>query len=209
MSALKEKYGVQKSILMSTAVNLRSRAVPPLPETSVGCLVLTKPIVIGEETDLCGFLGLLRESVSKINGEFLKSLQATQGLQRFLEFAIQTGESYSKALSDGAEFIVFNSWCNAGMYNVDFGWGKPIWFPCLPLPLGGSVIALVDARMSNGIEAWVSLEEEIMSVVEHLKYMYASLDPIMIHCAIIDREDTLVHEDYMTEYMKSSAAEFN
>ncbi|XP_038685716.1 stemmadenine O-acetyltransferase-like [Tripterygium wilfordii] len=182
MSAMKAKYGVQKSILMSTAVNLRSRAVPPLPETSVGCLVLPKPIVIGEETDMCGFLGLIREGLSKINGEFFKSLQGTQGPQRFLEFAIQTGESYSKALFDGAEFIVFNSWCNAGMYDVDFGWGKPIWLPCLPLPLRGSVIALVDARMSNGIEAWVTLEEEIMSVVERDAEILslASVDPSLL-----------------------------
>ncbi|XP_038685717.1 stemmadenine O-acetyltransferase-like [Tripterygium wilfordii] len=185
VSALKVKHGAQKSVLMSTAVNLRSRVVPPLPKTSVGCLNLPIPVAIGDETDMCCFIGQIRECLSTINGEFLKSLQAAQGPQQLLEFAKETGESYSKALSDGAEFIVFNSWCNAGMYSVDFGWGKPIWFPSLPLPLRGSVIALVDARMSNGIEAWVSLEEGIMSVVERDAEILslASIDPspLQIH----------------------------
>ncbi|XP_038691280.1 stemmadenine O-acetyltransferase-like [Tripterygium wilfordii] len=167
MSALKAKYGAQKSVLMSTSVNLRSRAMPPLPKTSVGCLVLLVPVLIGEETDLCSFVGRVRESVSTINGDFLKSLQGAEGMQRFLEFATETRETYSKALSDGAEFMVFNSWCNAGMYNVDFGWGKPIWFPSIPTAVRGSVIGLLDARMDNGIEAWMSLEEEIMYAVEH------------------------------------------
>ncbi|XP_038720006.1 stemmadenine O-acetyltransferase-like [Tripterygium wilfordii] len=167
MSALKAKYGIQNSVLMSTSVNLRSRAVPPLPETSVGNLVLTVPAIFGEETDLCSFIGRVRESISTtINGEFLKSLQGAQALQRFLEFMKETGESYSKALSNGAEFLVFNSWCNLGMYSFDFGWGKPIWFPCLALPLSGSVIQLMDDRMGNGIQAWMTLEEEIMSAVE-------------------------------------------
>ncbi|XP_038720007.1 stemmadenine O-acetyltransferase-like [Tripterygium wilfordii] len=167
MSALKAKHGAQKSVLMSTSVNLRSRAVPPLPATSVGSLVLTIPIVIGEETSLCSFIDRLRESVSTIDGEFLKSLQGAQGLQRFLEFVKETHEACSKALFNGAEFLVFNSWCNSGMYNLDFGWGKPIWFPCFGLPISGSVIQLMDDRMGNGIEACVTLEEEIMSMVEH------------------------------------------
>ncbi|XP_038688555.1 stemmadenine O-acetyltransferase-like [Tripterygium wilfordii] len=173
MSALKAKYGARKSILMSTSVNLRSRAVPPLPKTSVGCLVLIVPVLIGEETDLCAFVGRVRESVSTINGDFLKSLQGAEGMQRFLEFATKTRESYSKALSDGAEFIVFNSWCNGGMNDVDFGWGKPIWFPTIPLGVRGSVISLLDARMSNGVEVWMALEEEIMYAVEHDEELFS------------------------------------
>ncbi|XP_038691800.1 stemmadenine O-acetyltransferase-like [Tripterygium wilfordii] len=179
MSAWKVKYGTQKSVLMSTSVNLRSRIVPPLSETSLGSLVLLVPIAISEETDSCSFVSRVRESVSTINGDFLKSLQGAEGMQRFLEFATETRELYSKALSDGAEFMVFNSWCNAGMYNVDFGWGKPIWFPSIPTPVRVTVIGLYDARMGNGIEAWVTLEEEIMYAVEHDEELLslASINP--------------------------------
>ncbi|XP_038724068.1 stemmadenine O-acetyltransferase-like [Tripterygium wilfordii] len=154
---------------MSTSVNLLPRAMPPFPETSVGNLVLLASIVIGEETNLCSFIGWVKESISRFNGDLLKSFQGAQGLQHFLEFATKTCKSYSKALSDGVEFIVFNSWCNSGIYSVDFGWGKLIRFlsTALALPIRGSVIQLLDTRMSNGIEAWMTLEEEIMSVVEH------------------------------------------
>ncbi|XP_038726126.1 stemmadenine O-acetyltransferase-like [Tripterygium wilfordii] len=182
MSALSAKSPPRKSALISTTVNLRRRVVPPFPETTVGNLVLLTPILANsEETDSRSFLHLMSESISPINGEFLKSLQGDQGLQRLSEYVEELRESFRKASSDGAETIVFNSWCNSGIYNADFGWGKPIWFPAVAsaLPLRGSVIQLTDTRMSNGIEAWVSLDEEIMSMVEHDEELLsiASVDP--------------------------------
>jgi shikimate O-hydroxycinnamoyltransferase len=32
------------------------------------------------------------------------------------------------ASSSGMNYIVFTStWCNFGLYDIDFGWGKPTW----------------------------------------------------------------------------------
>ncbi|XP_038687566.1 stemmadenine O-acetyltransferase-like [Tripterygium wilfordii] len=182
MSALNAKLPPWKSALISTSVNLGRRAVPPFAETSVGNLVLAAPILVNsEETDSRSFLHQMRKGVTLINGDFLKSLQGDQGLYRFNEYVIELSNSSSKASSDGVEIIVFNSWCNSGIYNADFGWGKPTWFPVVSFIIGlrGLVIQLVDTRMSNGMEAWVSLDEGIMSMVEQDKELLsvALVDP--------------------------------
>ncbi|XP_038687387.1 stemmadenine O-acetyltransferase-like isoform X2 [Tripterygium wilfordii] len=183
MSASKAKFGAKKkSALLSTSVNLRRRAEPKFQETSVGNIVLIAAIKANsEETDERSFVSRMREILSPMNANFVESLQGEQGLKSLCEYLRSLGESYSKGISNGDEIIVFNSWCNSGTYSIDFGWGKPLWFPACVLALGisGSVIQLVDTRSGNGIEAWVSLDEEIMAMVEHDKELLsvASVDP--------------------------------
>ncbi|XP_038688319.1 stemmadenine O-acetyltransferase-like [Tripterygium wilfordii] len=183
MSASKAKFGAKKkSALLSTSVNLRRRAEPKFPQTSVGNILLLAAITINsEETDAGSFVSQMRETLSTINGDFVKSLQGDHGLQSLHEYLRRLGESYSKGISNGDDIITFNSWCNTGTYSIDFGWGKPLWFPAFGSALGisGSVIQLVDTRSGNGIEAWVSLDEEIMAMVEHDKELLsvASVDP--------------------------------
>ncbi|XP_038687555.1 stemmadenine O-acetyltransferase-like [Tripterygium wilfordii] len=183
ISASKAKSGAKKkSVLLSTSVNLRRRAAPKFPQTSVGNILLLAPIKANsEETDARSFVSRMRETLSPMNSDFVKSLQGEQGLKSLCEYLRRLGESYSKGFSTGDEIIVFNSWCNSGTYSIDFGWGKPLWYPACVLALGtsGSVIQLVDTRSGDGIEAWVSLEEEIMGVVERDKELLsvASVDP--------------------------------
>ncbi|XP_038688541.1 stemmadenine O-acetyltransferase-like [Tripterygium wilfordii] len=173
------KNNKKYSALISTHVNLRRKAVPQLRETSVGNLLLLAGIeAYSEDTDLRSFVSQMRETLSPINGDFVKSLQGDQGLQWLCEYLKKLRESYSKAFE---ECIVFNSWCNGGTNIIDFGWGKNIWFPAVIFakPGGANLIQLVDTRMSNGIEAWVSLDEEIMSMVENDQELLsmASVDP--------------------------------
>ncbi|XP_038688554.1 tabersonine-19-hydroxy-O-acetyltransferase-like [Tripterygium wilfordii] len=143
--------------------NLKSKAVssgmrnPTCVEVVLAFLfrcvmsALKAKYIWGLEVNFDVYCGQVREVVSTINGDFVKSLQGARGLQRFLEFEAETRESYYKALPDGAEFIVFNSWCNA-------------------------------RRMSNGIEEWVALEEEIMYAIEHDEELLslASVNPISL-----------------------------
>ncbi|KAJ6410652.1 hypothetical protein OIU84_007409 [Salix udensis] len=45
------------------------------------------------------------------------------------------------------------------VYEADFGWGKPGWVSGLYVP-GVEMVLLVDTKDGDGIEAWVSLEED-------------------------------------------------
>ncbi|XP_038715131.1 stemmadenine O-acetyltransferase-like [Tripterygium wilfordii] len=151
MAALKEVSGTQKSIL---------RTCPK-----------------GNE-DLADLVCQMREAISTIDDDLLNSLKGEGGLSKLLEIVQELRELGSESLSNGAEHIGINSWCNFGFYNVDFGWGKPLWFPFPALSVK-NYIFLMDTRQGDGVEAWVSLDEEVMAVLEQDKELLslASMDP--------------------------------
>ncbi|XP_038699531.1 stemmadenine O-acetyltransferase-like [Tripterygium wilfordii] len=191
MSALRVKSGKQKPALAINAVNLRRKAVPPYPETAVGNFIWIEPIFsrVGD-LELCDFVQRIRESVSSINGDFVKSLEGDGGFNILCESLKEIDKSCSKALSEGAEPIGLNSWCNMGFYEADFGWGKPLWIPFflgLSEPPNAFFIYLMDTRHGNGIEAWVVLDEEIMPMLQldmELRSL-VSLDPSPLEIGLL------------------------
>ena len=52
----------------------------------------------------------------------------------------------------------FSSWFWFPLYEVDFGWGKPIWVSTRAKTL--EMVILNDTKDGDGIEAWVSLDEK-------------------------------------------------
>ena len=57
------------------------------------------------------------------------------------------------------------SWCRCSLYQADFGWGKPMRLS--PLGAGSkNITCLNDTREGEGIEAFVTLEEQEMVVFE-------------------------------------------
>ncbi|KAK0582465.1 hypothetical protein LWI29_025939 [Acer saccharum] len=55
---------------------------------------------------------------------------------------------------------LFSSLRNLPFYEVDFGWGKPAWVRFAQRPYKG--VLFIDGKDGNGIEAWVTMEEEEM-----------------------------------------------
>nr|POF15801.1 acylsugar acyltransferase 3 [Quercus suber] len=49
--------------------------------------------------------------------------------------------------------------------SADFGWGKPIWVTVARCAINGAIL-LMDARSGNGVEVFVTLEEQDMAVFE-------------------------------------------
>ncbi|XP_038707246.1 stemmadenine O-acetyltransferase-like [Tripterygium wilfordii] len=170
MSALRVKSGKQKSALAINTMSLRRKVVPPIPETAVGNFVWIAPILsqVGD-MKLSDFVRRIRESLSLINGDFVKSLEGDGGFNILCDSMNEFRKLCSKALSEGAEPIALNSWCNMGSYEADFGWGKPLWIPFFGAakPPNGFFINLMDTRHGNGIEAWVVLDEETMPMLQH------------------------------------------
>ncbi|KAG2698177.1 hypothetical protein I3760_07G137700 [Carya illinoinensis] len=82
---------------------------------------------------------------------------------------------------DEADYFGFSSWCKFGFYEADFGWGKPIWVSSIGS--SGTVlmnlIILVETRLGDGIEAWVTLDEPDMARLESNPELltFASFDP--------------------------------
>ncbi|KAI9107953.1 hypothetical protein K1719_020826 [Acacia pycnantha] len=156
--ATKEE-GSKRNHLVAWAVNLRPRMDPPLPEYAFGnysWLIRTFPTL--DEKGECNDLGMkLREELSKIDKDFIVK--------------IQEGEEWKprSSSSDSNEEIVafaFTSLCWFPVYEVDFGWGNPVWAGP-PAWKFKNVVAFKDIVSGDGgIEAYISLTEEDMVKLE-------------------------------------------
>ncbi|XP_038717012.1 stemmadenine O-acetyltransferase-like [Tripterygium wilfordii] len=173
-AACNAKLGMYKPTMITHTVNMRRRATPPFPEGICGnfcCLAAT--LVEGEETGLPSMVRRIREGISRINGDYVKKQQGDGGLDSILEGIEEMKESFCSGAPGGTGHIGVNSWCNFGLYGVDFGWGKPLWIPYVGLEesktLYKNVIVLMDTRQVNGVEAWVRLDEQDMALLEQDK----------------------------------------
>ncbi len=138
-----------------------------------------------EEIDFPYMVSKLREAIMKIDADLVKSLQGDGGLSKVCELMKATTDTLARVeYSYGMDFIAVTSWCNFGMYDIDFGWGKPMWVSSVGLSGDSETvfptsIILMDTKSRNGVEAWVTLEEEDMTMLVQDKELLAfvSLDP--------------------------------
>ncbi|KAI3706131.1 hypothetical protein L1987_76389 [Smallanthus sonchifolius] len=181
MAAFEEKTDSWKPSLLSHVVNLRKRLVSTnLSENSIGNLIFiaSAKCDMESQTALHDLVGKVRDGVSNISGEFVKKLQGDKG--------VEVIEEALKDMKDCVNYIGFTSWCKMGFYEVDFGWGKPIWV-CGSVNDGSPVfmnfVVLIDTQNGDGIEAWVSMDEEEMDVLKHNHELleFAIVDPSPLH----------------------------
>lgn len=168
----------RKSSVVGFAVNLRPRVVTPMSESCFGnlawqALATYKSPNMGNETfELHDSVGLLRDGIGKISDI---KYDGFLGLSKLREEMVELfGE-------EDPDTYIFSSWCKFGFYELDFGWGKPIWISSIggSLPMFVNYALLVDSRFGDGIEAWVCLDERIMDVLEHDPEFlaFASINP--------------------------------
>ncbi|PPS00749.1 hypothetical protein GOBAR_AA19923 [Gossypium barbadense] len=166
-ATFKAKSDIQKSTLITHIVNLRRRARPQIPKHSMGnFLCLAAALVTAKETELDNLVCHLRKEIRKIDGDLITALQGDGGLLKYCEYMKEIG----KGTNDNIDIILFSSWCNFGLYEIDFGWGKPTWVTCATesnSEIGMvNTIVLMDTKMGNGVEARVFLEEQHMVMLE-------------------------------------------
>ncbi|XP_059462081.1 stemmadenine O-acetyltransferase-like [Corylus avellana] len=186
MTAFKATSGIQRPTFITHAVNLRRRANPPFTESSIGNILWgTGELCTADEIDLICMVSKLREAITKVNVDFVKNLQGDGGFFKLWELVkARTGAVSSMAFSCGMDYIGFTSWCNFGVYDIDFGWEKPMWVSLVGATgdsetVFRSRIYLMDTRSGNGIEAWVLLDKEDMTMLAQDQELlaFASLDP--------------------------------
>ncbi|XP_065851266.1 stemmadenine O-acetyltransferase-like [Euphorbia lathyris] len=166
------------SSIITHQVNFRERMNPPLPGNSLGnlCrLAVAAYIDVNKEMELQELVGILRKSIRKIDGDYLEKLQGVDGLAKAIEPLRELRQLASGG--EGAEVFTFSSWTRFPLYEIDFGWGKPIRACTLTVPVRNCVI-LMATRSGDGIEAWITLNENDMvkfeSSEELLQFVSAS-----------------------------------
>lgn len=117
----------------------------------------------------------IRKLSGSIGGDELKRLQ---GENAFSEICDKLQE-YMENFTPNTDAYVFTSWCNLGLYEVDFGWGAPIWVGTTSCAnMEGVVFMDKSDDDDDGIEAWVVKYEEEMNGLENDDEFLAYATPI-------------------------------
>ncbi|KAK6115692.1 hypothetical protein DH2020_007961 [Rehmannia glutinosa] len=143
------------------AVNARSKVDPSLiPAHSFGngCMQAIAWCKNGnedEQVQLPVLTAKLRNAIRMIDGEYVMNKIKNGGEDEYFEYE---GEGFVEA-------CVFSSWCKFGAYEVDFGWGKPHWVSTTAVPFKNLTV-FIDTKCGDGIEAWVTMAEADMALIE-------------------------------------------
>ncbi|KAI8003915.1 Stemmadenine O-acetyltransferase [Camellia lanceoleosa] len=165
VSASTSLLGSQKPSVMYFVVNMRPKMVPPMSQNSIGNIVWSAVAHRREEeaTELCSTVELLRGAVQKINGDHILSLQ---GDQRFAVVSGVIDELRNMYSDETPDLYTCATWCGLGFYDVDFGWGKPLWIVS-PVRDGNglvysNIIFLMDTKSGDGVEVILLLPQSHM-----------------------------------------------
>ncbi|XP_004310027.1 PREDICTED: vinorine synthase-like [Fragaria vesca subsp. vesca] len=158
----KDTGPTEKLYMVLHSVNLRPRFDPPLPHLSFGNLyraAMTAPFLSRGEERYGLVMRQVRAEIDKIDNHYMKCLQ--QGDDHLSEL----NESVDSVISGELITFSFSSFCRFPLYDNDFGWGKPTWVSSPPLTFKNLVV-FMDRKEADGIEAYISLEEEVMAKFE-------------------------------------------
>ncbi|XP_050233400.1 stemmadenine O-acetyltransferase-like [Mercurialis annua] len=190
MAISKVRSGTEKAHAVTHAVNLRRKASPPFSEDSVGNFIWTAATLCKpKEATFSTILLQIRESIASVDSDFVEKLQGDKGLVKLYERVkeMRTSVIAPPGLSCEVDQIKFVSWCKLGLYEIDFGWGKPSWatncfdtFDGSEIMFGGSAFYLMDTKEEKGIEVWAFLDEKDMLLLEKDNHFlqFASIHPL-------------------------------
>ncbi|KAJ7950103.1 vinorine synthase-like [Quillaja saponaria] len=186
-SALVSKSTSFRKSLMLQAVNLRTRTDPPLPESSMGNLVILFPMAVEKESDL-----ELHELVSKLltvkvrANKMKKKYQGHDDPQQVIDAmgSDSMNEMFQvrKNLKDFSAFVA-TSCVNSPFYEIDFGWGKPAWVTSRPKTFVANSIYLFDTKQVGEVEVLMNMltEEEISALERNQELLqFALVNPAII-----------------------------
>nr|XP_043616015.1 stemmadenine O-acetyltransferase-like [Erigeron canadensis] len=176
MEASKIIKGSSFTSIESFTVNLRPRFQPPLLSNTFGKLWwfgfrLFDVSLDGEtKPELHDLIEL-----GHLDNDFVDELQKPGVILEFLQ-EMQNDEYES------VKTVGFSNWCNLGHYNIDFGWGKPIWIAYAHKNdiLNNRATFMMDSL--SGVEVWVIGREDELSILEsNLEFLeYAIINPSVI-----------------------------
>lgn len=208
ISAFKAKNNQNRPSLLTHLVNLRTRMDPPLSsKPSTGNLLWLASAYQNQsdQNTMCNLLSKVRAAISVFDSDFVSKLTGNEGTSIMSESLKRTGDLGS----GNVDYLGFSSWCKLGYYEIDFGWGKPIWVSSVGLSglLVLNLVILVETRAGDGIEAWISLDEQEMNflVSDHEFVKLALVDPSPIHVGCeVKRLDKVHKLSYYTRTCSDS-----
>ncbi|KAL9286931.1 BAHD acyltransferase BIA1 [Arabidopsis thaliana] len=131
------------------------------------------------EFEIPEIVATFRKNKERVNEMIKESLQGNTIGQSLLSLMAET-------VSESTEIdrYIMSSWCRKPFYEVDFGSGSPVWVGYASHTIYDNMVGvvLIDLKEGDGVEAWISLPEEDMSVfVDDQELLaYAVLNPPVV-----------------------------
>ncbi|XP_019166915.1 PREDICTED: salutaridinol 7-O-acetyltransferase-like [Ipomoea nil] len=169
-----------KMHILIHVTDLRKRLNPPFPSMCLGNFVY----VTGARwmADGAGgvtpqsLVGNIREAIIKVTGEYVRKIETQGGLTTEIEKIAAFGVDEIKVFG-------ISSICGFPFHELDFGWGKPIWFVLVPFNLmdGANFYKTGD----GGIEAMIGLTPQVMSSLDKDKEFLARVSCIQTMSSLL------------------------
>ncbi|PNT34643.1 hypothetical protein POPTR_005G028200v4 [Populus trichocarpa] len=160
ISVAKEKHGYLRSSSMSLPFNLRGKVGVPLDNQ---CGNLCRPIIARFDAKnqsklvLSELVSLIGDAKRRASSECVNAINIPEMFSMVTNSFAEMFEELNKSEVD---IFRFTSWCRVGLYEVNFGWGKPAWVSLVPPNI--ELTILNDTKSGDGIEAWLNLHEKDM-----------------------------------------------
>ncbi|EEF47539.1 acyltransferase Pun1 [Ricinus communis] len=179
ISAARLRSGSSKPTAMHNAANLRPRVLPPLPECSAGNISGTFSVTTMEDSVI--ELVQLASEVKKEKTEYCNSCGQKFSAEELCAFVLDASVGLRLCHGKDQDVYLCSSFCRYPFYDADFGWGKPGWVTVASCEVK-NVIILMDTKCGDGIEAYVTLEEQEMDLFENDEELlcFACINPCVL-----------------------------
>ncbi|KAL0360408.1 UNVERIFIED_CONTAM: (13S,14R)-1,13-dihydroxy-N-methylcanadine 13-O-acetyltransferase AT1 [Sesamum radiatum] len=154
-----ESSNDHKPFLLTHPLNLRRRAEPQFPDNSFGNFLWLAAAQCGNpstDKDLKELVKEVKRAMGRVDKQFMKRMKSEDGYY-------ENVEELRQGIPEEANWLAFSSWCKIGFYEVDFGWGRPVWVSGFVSGDSDTVLpnsaTLVETRSGDGMEAWVILDD--------------------------------------------------
>ncbi|KAK4260267.1 hypothetical protein QN277_003409 [Acacia crassicarpa] len=180
MLASSSKTASFKRSALFQAVNLRPRMEPPVPGTAIGNFVWPFAVTVEEEKEmeLHELVKKMRKGMKEFIEKKARKFNEGGGFETVMELMKERGEMLKKK----KETVVYKctSWCRFPLYEVDYGWGNPVWMSSVN-KIVSNTVALMDVK-DGGVEALMTLNEQEMDIFEQHQELlqYALLNPSIL-----------------------------
>lgn len=183
MVAHKAITGALNICMATHAVNLRRRLELPRPNQTLGNLIwLVIAIFAPSDSDpeLHELVELVHDTFANLSSEVIKELQGEEGKENIFNQSKELLDMYHE--TENLDAFRFTSWCNMGIYEADFGWGKPVWVGLMGDPVAPTSkmgLVFMDSCSGDGVEIWITYSKQVIALLEKDSEIlaYATMNP--------------------------------
>ncbi|KAL0387836.1 UNVERIFIED_CONTAM: Pelargonidin 3-O-(6-caffeoylglucoside) 5-O-(6-O-malonylglucoside) 4'''-malonyltransferase [Sesamum radiatum] len=166
LRADRKKHGKSRASIVSQAVNVRERTIPPISKYACGYWASMEPTADESYALECNFFEIFSK-MRKVTIQGIKDCERILSDREFGQKVLIDSEFevVQKSDSSDTKVIWISDWSKFGDYELDFGYGKPIWASLADVPIQ-DFMTLMNTKDNDGIEAWVAMHESDMPYLE-------------------------------------------